>query len=807
MTKGQKQDILHRMEGLYAIHKKIAGALEQKDMESVQQLLLECQECGIHIGNRIEASEGEGFVTVSCLEAYCEGVYQVYAGQYQAQNAEGFLNESLDRVKESIRKDIVIRKEAVFLPYKASMWDSLESVWRKKKADPGCDVYVIPIPYYDKNPDGSFREKHYEGDWYPDGVEITDYQNYSIEERRPDEIYIHNPYDAVNFVTSVEPRYYASNLKKYTDKLIYIPYFILEEIQPDDQKKINTMRHFCLLPGVIHATQVIVQSENMRQIYINELMDAFRERGVQVDRAYWENKICGTGSPKVIKVLHTRKEDEEIPVEWLKIIQKRDGTWKKVIFYNIGVNALLQYGEKLLKKVEYVFEEFKKHREDIAVLWRPHPLMESALVAQKPYLLEWYHRIRTQYREAGWGIYDDTADLNRAIAISDVYFGDASSVSQLFKESKKKVIIQNVNVCNLYGKNLIGVYDIVEGNGKKYFTSKYMNGLFCYDQSMGKVEFLQRFQTEQESFLYMIGYEVDEFIFFAPYMADNIAVYDTRQKKMHYLYEGRLKEARIVRIIEYKKKIFLINESSLARSYVFDIKKMKLLTLPEAYDLSEETLEDARVWGYRDICLVDESIYLPGERPDCVIEFNLEQGNVIIHKISNGGMTYVTIAYDGTAFWLTSDQRSIVRWNKEKEIEILKEMPAGFSIKEYVEHKGCFACSLYMEGYAYFFPLSANMIIRVNVKSRKIEMIKDGLEEVICWCAKTWSLDSFFVEADEYEGEIIRDSFVLNMQNKCIEKKCLRLGRHEEREKVKETYFKNSYFASETTEMEVMDLL
>ena len=47
---------------------------------------------------------------------------------------------------------IKVWMEAIFLPYKASMWDSLESVWKAADADPECDAYVIPIPYYDKNP-------------------------------------------------------------------------------------------------------------------------------------------------------------------------------------------------------------------------------------------------------------------------------------------------------------------------------------------------------------------------------------------------------------------------------------------------------------------------------------------------------------------------------------------------------------------------------------------------------------------------------------------------------------------------------
>ena len=78
------------------------------------------------------------------------------------------------------------------------MWDSLESVWKAADADPECEAYVIPIPYYDKNPDGTFRDFHYEGDLYPDYVPVTDYKNYDFESHRPDAIFIHNPYDEAN---------------------------------------------------------------------------------------------------------------------------------------------------------------------------------------------------------------------------------------------------------------------------------------------------------------------------------------------------------------------------------------------------------------------------------------------------------------------------------------------------------------------------------------------------------------------------------------------------------------------------------
>ena len=250
-------------------HVMVKKMLEANNRASALELLEQCQNYAISLGQQIESVEGEGFVTVTLLEGYCEQVYQIYEEvlnlpRLNANAVHNRLSKELIKVGNSIRNDIRVRTEAVFLPYKASMWDSLESVWRAADEDPDCDAYVIPIPYYDKNPDGSFRQVHDERDQYPEDVPITNFEEYDFAERRPDMIFIHNPYDDCNYVTSVAPFFYAKNLKQFTDKLVYIPYFVLGEIDPDNEEALKGIEHFCVTPGVLYADKVIVQSEAMR---------------------------------------------------------------------------------------------------------------------------------------------------------------------------------------------------------------------------------------------------------------------------------------------------------------------------------------------------------------------------------------------------------------------------------------------------------------------------------------------------------------------------------------------------------------
>ena len=84
----------------------------------------------------------------------------------------------------------------------------------------------------------------------------------------------------------------------------------------------------------------------------------------------------------------------------------------------------------------------------MALLWRPHPLIEATIKSVRPRLGEEYKEIVDGYRSEGWGIYDDSPDLDRAVALCDAYYGDPSSVVQLCQKAGVPVMIQNVDILN-----------------------------------------------------------------------------------------------------------------------------------------------------------------------------------------------------------------------------------------------------------------------------------------------------------------------------------------------------------------------
>ncbi|MCM1237293.1 MAG: hypothetical protein NC489_45070 [Ruminococcus flavefaciens] len=170
MRKFLKNEILESFQTMYEAHDELKKIIEKKNSGKMNMILEDLQNAAVQIGTAIEKSEGEGSASVKYLEEYCEAVYEVSQGAGDESNGNKVrkvLNKKLTRAENSVKTDIRVKTEAVFISYKASMWDSLESVWRSASLDPDCDAYVIAVPYYDLNTDRSFGQFHYEGDHIP----------------------------------------------------------------------------------------------------------------------------------------------------------------------------------------------------------------------------------------------------------------------------------------------------------------------------------------------------------------------------------------------------------------------------------------------------------------------------------------------------------------------------------------------------------------------------------------------------------------------------------------------------------------
>jgi hypothetical protein len=730
MRKYQQKQLLELINTLGEVHVEIRRLLTARETQDVIGLLSDCQGSAAQIGEFIEQLEGEGTKTVSFLEEYCELLYQIsvaISGQDNDDVFFGHLQGQLVKIENSIRNDLKPNRfEMVFLPYKASMWDSMESVWLAAKDDPQCDAYVVPIPYYDRLPDGTMGQMHDEGGQYPDYVPVVDWRKYNIEQRRPDIIVNHNPYDDWNYVTSVHPNFYSKRLKNLTDLLIYIPYFVCVSDVP---------KHFCVCNAVLYADKVIVQSEKIKETYLREFRKMEEENDCKGRFGDAETKFLTLGSPKFDKAINTRREDCQVPDAWMKLIGKSDGTRKKVILYNTSISELLEGNEKVLIKLRYVFDCFRG-RDDVVLLWRPHPLNVAAYESMRPQLVDGYLDIVAEYKRQGWGIYDDTADLHRAIAISDAYYGDGSSLVAFYQCTGKLVMIQDAGV----SKSDVGATALVFGNlyddgDNFWFTAYYFNTLFKMDKQTWKAEYVGSFPNEE-----MYGWRLygsitayNEKLYFAPGFAHEIAEYnhecntfrkisitDTMGKMVIQDFPGsKFNEA-----VLYKTCLFFVGFSYPA------IIKMDMITgrldfFSDWFEPLNKLISNHDGYYFKSVCVVGSCITAAALSANAVVIFDMDTCISKVYEVGSKTCLYSGICFDGTNYWLSPRYDGpIVKWNPKATYKEYQSFPDGFISGMLSFWNIC--CS---DAYVWLFPNQANMALKINVQDERIVIAEEFQQE------------------------------------------------------------------------------
>lgn len=427
MRRHQTRKVLELLTTLCEAYNEIEHLFSRRDLMAILKLLSECQEAAVEVGNFIESIEGEGTQTVSLLEYYCELLYQISTDLYM-NNACYLqqLQQLLIKIEKSARIELIPNKlEIVFLPYNVSMFDTFESIWLAAKDDPLCETHIVPIPYFERRPDGTFGNMQYEGGLYPACVPVEDWQAYDIEQRHPDVIFIHNPYDEHNHVTSVHPYFYSKRLRDFTDCLVYVPYFLLPGKFEED---------FAITPGVLYSHKVIVQNDMVRDGYIKTLLKKYEE----FNREDIEKHIIAMGSPKTDKLFSSRA-DAAIPLEWIPKIEN-----KKVIFFNTSIHLLLNNSEFFIENLLRLFKTFSANK-DYAVIWREHPLTYATLQSMRPALMDDYLHLRQMFLDDNYGIIDETPDPYTAIRLSDCYFGAGGSLSALYPLTGKPLMVMCYN--------------------------------------------------------------------------------------------------------------------------------------------------------------------------------------------------------------------------------------------------------------------------------------------------------------------------------------------------------------------------
>lgn len=700
MRKFQKTQILEIITNLHALHQECEKKIAQKDYKTVQTALVDAQEAAIQIGGVIEEAEGAGTEAVAYLEQYCESIYRIsmQAEEITPQKVCKMLEKNLIKAENAVRhlQDTI---EVVFLPYKASMWDSLESVWKAADADPNCDAYVIPIPYYEKNADGSLSIEHDEREEYPADVPVIDYRGYDFAKRRPDAVFIHNPYDQYNNVTTIHPFFYAKNLKQFTNLLVYIPYYATSGGMSEAQSQ-------CIV--YYYADYIVIQAEKYRNFFDPELPD---------------EKFLPLGSPKFDRIIHICKNPPEPPAAW-----KAKMSGKKVYFYNTSIGGMLANTASFLKKMEYVFSCFAD-RQDACLIWRPHPLLESTFGSMRPEYKAVYEALKKYFIVSGFGIYDDTPELANTIAHCDAYIGDSgSSVVSMFGIAGKPIFLLNNEIHSLPEKDdwrgeviksLIPYYSdewmITQGN-KLYHASecgnKYTYEYYCDLSDYANGDY------------YCFAVSIQDKNYVCPMNAQDIPVIGNGKMEKKIALERRMESGgAFCGAVGCDEYLFLIP------NYYPAI--VRYNTINGEIDYFGENLDvfikmvqgERRIGGF---CVQDGCLYLASPADNQVLVIHAKTGQSKVMAVNTGqscGCSY--LCSDETDLWfLPYFGNVIIRWNPGTgEVHEYADYPQGMECRNPRTGQICmeipFLYAAFYDNDVYFLPFWGNMYIKLDKISGK----------------------------------------------------------------------------------------
>ncbi len=660
---------------------------------------------------------------------------------------------------------VQIQREVLILPYRASSWKNIEAVWRQECADKTCHVTVILPPYYEKTALGGFGKMHDESGLLPDYVEVTPYDAYDFEHMLPDVIYTQNPYDECNYTTSVHPFFYVRNLKKYTDKLVYIPWFTMQDVNVDNGKVNQTMKYFCTVPGVVLADEVWLPSQSVKDAYVRKLTTFAGEDTKRI----WEDKIhvhevpvCSSDYSNIF---------EKLPITWKQIIQPGNSIRMQIILYDISAASFIQGRALALQKLKETLEFFEGKREAIALIWRRNTVTEDVLAALEPEMYEQYKEIVEEYKKAAWGIFDENLSYQQEAELADAYYGDAGYVARYFETLGKPVLLQKIGISrNVDGQPLVQLLKNKDGNYPfhirayaivddiMYFIPDEMNLLCTMRLADGEVSILSSIPEEkinQTGLSLKLEYQAGKLIVI-PYMVKALWIYDIRSETWQKVTIRNEEQAgKFVSSVLFNDKLYLF-PAFYKYIVCVDLMTYSVTYLEQIYvEFSALSSEEDCFFDYN-FTRCGDVLYIAEQRTNLVLQFNLATEEYTWLQIGNPNQKWLANAWDGTYFYFVPmTQGRLLRWNGQD---------------EYVEYDLPDDCR-----YDRYGPVNANIIDgKLVLQGYNCDTILYDLKDMSCHTEPVRYNYAYKIREDFYTGhDMATDRFVIQDGSNRLEYTCI----------------------------------
>lgn len=407
---------------------------------------------------------------------------------------------------------------------------------------------------------------------------------------------------------------------------------------------------------------------------------------------------------------------------------------KKVILYNTTVSAILNSNEQFIKKLRHVLDTFK-NRDDVVLWWRPHPLSISTYESMRPKLMEEYMQIVDDYKREGYGIYDNTPDLHRAIAWTDAYYGDQSSIIPLYQATGKPVMLQNAYLhpdnpvfSSLQFENM---YDDGE---YLWFTAYYFNALFKMDKQAWKVEYIGSFPGEDAAGhrLYRDVTECEGKLCFAPGTAKGIGVYDINTGRIESValnHIGNVKDEisasdiKFICAAKYESKVFFAGASYPA-ILSYDVISGQICIYNDWVEKLNQLGIKHEILFFTQGTVIGKTLLLPLYSNDAVVEFDMDECTSMVHELYSNSKGFVSVHVIRESVWLIPRiGGEIINWNRQINKIIKRDIQnvvCEYLGVDCVTTKQSYWRTVRYNDDIYIFPCWSNRAVKINTRTGEI---------------------------------------------------------------------------------------
>ncbi len=329
------------------------------------------------------------------------------------ENIPNLANLSTDLANEC-KTNLKYKLRILFVAELGSKWDSMKSVYEAFLERDDCDIDVVLEPIFRATqlPNGETKAEIIYDDWLtPLGINHIPYKQYDMATIQPDITFISQPYESVTV-----PMFWPENISKYS-KLVYVPYYTATRLE-----KGAAFTSFFKMPIEKYAWRIICQSDKMKEHY----------------KTYASRKgenVIVTGLPKWDYPMSLTRENTPCPKEWK---EKLDG--KKVFLLNTHFTSDLtsETEDTDVSVIEYFLE-----RKDVALIWRPHPMLETVSKLYKPENYLKVKQLKKRIMESTNVVVDSTTEYAFSFVWSDVLISGYSSLLSQYLLTLKPIVLRS----------------------------------------------------------------------------------------------------------------------------------------------------------------------------------------------------------------------------------------------------------------------------------------------------------------------------------------------------------------------------